>query len=253
VITYKAMPHDWDAETYSRAATGVHAIAAENLDRLVLRGDETVLDAGCGSGEVTQALLERLPDGRVLAVDASPTMVAALRARLGGDARVTAWVSDLLELEVPEPVDAVFSTATFHWIADHDRLFARAHAALRPGGQLVAQCGGVGNIAQWHAAAREVGASAPFAPWLDGFDPWNYATPADTEERLRRAGFAQARAWLIDRELDTPDPRGFVRSTFFGAHLAQLPAEHHDAYLDAIMARASFPAQYVRLNIDALA
>jgi trans-aconitate 2-methyltransferase len=245
------MPHDWDAATYSRVATGVHAIAAENLDRLALNGDETVLDAGCGPGEVTELLLERLPRGRVLAVDASPAMLARLRERLGD--RVTAWASDLLDLEVPEPVDAIFSTATFHWIADHDRLFARLHAALRPGGRLVSQCGGTGNIAEWHAAARAVGAAEPFAAHLGGFDPWNYAEPALTERRLRAAGFAEARAWLIDRQLDTPEPRAFLRSTFFGAHLARLPGELHDAFLDGVMARATFPAHYVRLNIDAVA
>src|SRR5262249_62277047 len=111
----QAMTHDWDAETYSRSATRVHAIAAENLDRLALRGDETVLDAGCGSGEVTEALLERLPEGRVFCVDASPAMVARLQERLG-DRVEHAWVQDLAELEVPEPVDAVFSTSPFHWI-----------------------------------------------------------------------------------------------------------------------------------------
>ena len=245
------MTHDWDAETYSRSATRVHAIAAENLDRLRLRGDETVLDAGCGSGEVTEALLERLPDGRLLCVDASPAMVARLRERLGD--RVTAWVQDLAELEVPEPVDAVFSTATFHWIPDHQNLFDRLHAALKPGGQLVAQCGGVGNIEQWHAASREVCNTEPFAADLAGFDPWNYATPAETEERLARAGFRDGRAWLVEREMDTPDPDGFLRSTFFGAHLARLDPSLHDAFIEAVSARASFPARYVRLNIEATA
>ncbi len=246
------MTHDWDADTYSRSATRVHAIAAENLARLSLRGDETVLDAGCGSGEVSQELLARLPDGRLFAVDASPTMIAALRERLP-DERVTAWVADLAELEVSEPVDAVFSTATFHWIPDHQNLFERLHAALKPGGQFVAQCGGVGNIEQWHAASREVCDSEPFAAQLRGFDPWNYATPADTQERLARAGFRDGRAWLVEREMDTPDPDGFLRSTFFGAHLARLDPSLHDAFIEAVSARASFPARYVRLNIEATA
>jgi trans-aconitate 2-methyltransferase len=245
------MPHDWDADTYSRVATRVHEIAAENLDRLALNGDETVLDAGCGSGEVTAQLVARLPRGRVLAVDASPAMIALLRQRLGD--HVFAWVGDLLDLEVPERVDAIFSTAVFHWIADHDRLFARLHAALRRGGRLVSQCGGAGNIVQWHEAAKAVCGTDPFAAYLAGFDPWHYAAPAQTEQRLLGAGFSQARAWLIVRQLDTSAPRDFLRSTFFGAHLARLPDDLHDAFLDAVMARATFPARYVRLNIDAVA
>src|SRR6185312_7177718 len=104
-----------------------------------------------GDGGVTAGLLERLPDGRVYAVDGSPAMVERARTALGGDPRVTVALSDLLALELPEPVDVAFSSATFHWIADHDTLFARLHGALRPGGRLLAQCGGAGNI----AAVRE--------------------------------------------------------------------------------------------------
>ena len=104
----------------------------EVLDRLELSGDETAIDAGCGSGRVTAELLERLPEGRVIAVDGSAAMVAKAKERLGD--RAAYLVADLAELELEEPVDLIFSTATFHWITDHERLFARLHAALRPGG-----------------------------------------------------------------------------------------------------------------------
>jgi trans-aconitate 2-methyltransferase len=137
---------DWDASTYERVSGPQVEWAARVLHRLPLRGDETVLDAGCGSGRVTQMLLERLPRGHVVAVDAAPSMVEAARAALGD--RATVLLSDLTELEVDEPVDAAFSNAVFHWIPDHARLFARIHAALRPGGRLIAQCGGAGNIAR---------------------------------------------------------------------------------------------------------
>src|SRR5271165_5870613 len=131
---------EWDGASYDRISATMEKLGLEVLDRLELRGDEAVLDAGCGSGRITQALVERLPRGRVIAVDESESMVQAARARLGGRAEVR--VIDLLELELDAPVDVVFSTATFHWIADHGRLFSRLRAALRTGGRLVAQCGG---------------------------------------------------------------------------------------------------------------
>src|SRR3954451_526756 len=159
------------------------ALGHEVLQRIDLRGDEVVLDAGCGSGELTAELAARVPRGRVYAIDGSPRMVELARNRLGEQA--TVWVGDLLELEVPEPVDLVFSAATFHWIADHERLFERLRMALRPGGRLVAQCGGAGNI----AALREVIEGVSGDPWI----PWNFATPEETEARLRAAGFAEAR------------------------------------------------------------
>ena len=167
VITYAPMtPRDWDATTYERLSAPMTAMGADVLDRLVLRGDETVLDAGCGTGNVTRVLLERLPHGRVIAVDASPSMVDQARELLPPEVDVRQ--ADLLELALDEPVDAILSTATFHWIGDHDRLFANLHAALRPGGRLVAQCGGHGNVAEVKQAGFEVARGAAVRAVLRG-------------------------------------------------------------------------------------
>src|SRR6187431_1425343 len=98
------MPRDWDARTYDRVADPMTRWGAAVLDRLPLRGDERVLDAGCGSGRVTELLAERLPGGRVVALDGSSQMVAAARERLApfGD-RVEYVVADLLEPLPLEP------------------------------------------------------------------------------------------------------------------------------------------------------
>jgi len=137
----------------------MEAMGLAVLRRLPLRGDETVLDAGCGSGRVTAHLVERLPRGRVIAVDLSPGVVEVARAQLGDGADVR--IADLVTLELEQPVDAIVSTATFHWILDHGRLFRRLFELLAPGGRIVAQCGGHGNIARALAAAAEVAAREP--------------------------------------------------------------------------------------------
>jgi trans-aconitate 2-methyltransferase len=178
---------DWDANVYERISTPMEEMGKTVLDRLELRGDETVLDAGCGTGRVTALLQERLPNGRVIAVDGSQAMVEAARERLDPD-RTEAFVADLTELELPEPVDAILSTATFHWIADHDRLFRRLYAALKPGGRLVAQCGGAGNIAE---VLESIEIAARDFPEVEGWSPWNFATPEETEVRLQAAGFSE--------------------------------------------------------------
>src|SRR5450759_4486793 len=139
---------DWDATTYDRISAPQQAWAAEQLDRLALAGDEVVLDAGCGSGRITAELARRVPRGTVYAVDAAPSMVShtARTLALGNHNRATVLCQDLTELALPEPVDVIFSNATFHWIPDHDALFAAVHRTLKPGGRLLAQCGGRGNI-----------------------------------------------------------------------------------------------------------
>ena len=241
-------PRDWDGATYDRIADPMTRWGADVLDRLPLTGDETVLDAGCGSGRVTARLLERVPSGRVVALDASPSMVEVARKRLApfGD-RVAFLVADLgqaLPLE-PASVDAVLSTATFHWVPDHDALFAGLAAVLRPGGRLVAQCGGSGNIAAVRRAIAATGEA-----W-DG--PWTFATPDETRRRLEAAGFRDIEAWLHDEPtpIEPGEPlREYLRTVVLGEHVARLGPERGSALVAAVADRLPDGViDYVRLNI----
>jgi trans-aconitate 2-methyltransferase len=241
---------DWDAATYERVSAPLAAMGREVLDRLLLRGDETVVDAGCGTGKVTRLLHARLPRGRVIAVDAAPSMAEQARALLPPDVDVR--TADLTTLDLGETVDAILSTATFHWIADHDGLFARLFSALRPGGRLVAQCGGRGNVAAVKDAGLAVAAEPPFAPHLGGWPgDWNYATPEATERRLRAAGFTDAWCWLTRVDVDPGDPYAYLRSICLGSFLERLPAELHEPFVRAALERLPDPLvlHYVRLNI----
>jgi trans-aconitate 2-methyltransferase len=245
---------EWDGRSYDRISGPMEALGREVLARLALRGDEVVLDAGCGSGRITEALSARLPRGRVLALDASPSMVDAARERLGRNADVR--VGDLLELELGEPVDAVLSTATFHWIADHERLFRRLRAVLRPGGRLVAQCGGEGNIDVLRARARAVLANDPYAEhFADWRAPWNYAGAQQTRERLLDAGFASAECWLQPAPVRPEHPREFLATIILGPHVERLPEELRERFMDDVLLELGEPVvvDYVRLNIDATA
>ena len=215
------------------------AMARDVIDRLDLRGDECVLDAGCGTGRVTAVLAERVPDGTVIAVDGSAAMVEQTRAR-----GIDAFTADLAELTLDEPVDAILSTATFHWIRDHERLFARLHAALRPGGRLAAQCGGFGNVANVQQAIDAVD-----HPALRGWPgPWNFATPDETTQRLRAAGFTDVWTWLQPWLVEPPDPKEYFTTVILGSHLERLPEEDREPFVDAVLERGTH-ADYVRLNI----
>lgn len=238
--------------TYDRISDPQLQWAREQLARLELTGGEVVLDAGCGSGRVTAELAERVPRGRVYAVDVAPSMVEHAQAALGE--RATVLRQDLVELQLPEPVDAIFSNATFHWIHDHDALFRALHRTLKPGGQLVAQCGGRGNIDAFRTLAEAIAGEQPFAPHFDGWErPWNYATDADTAERLDRAGFADISCWLEPKSVTPADARSFVQTVCLVRHLDPLPDELRAPFVERVLARAGEPLvlEYVRLNMTA--
>jgi trans-aconitate 2-methyltransferase len=245
---------DWDAGSYHRVSVPHEEWARSVLDRLPLAGDETVLDAGCGSGRVTGLLIERLPSGRVIAVDGSSSMVEKVGEVLRPDDE--ALVSDLTSLELDEPVDAVFSSAVFHWVLDHDLLFRRLVAVLRPGGALAAQCGGAGNIDRLRTISDDVAASEPFAPHFDGFDsPWNYAGAEESEARLEAAGFENVRCWLQPWTIEPPEPAEFLRTVCLGPHIDRLPEDLRAQFIERVLDAEPEPLrlEYVRLNIEARA
>jgi trans-aconitate 2-methyltransferase len=244
-------PRDWDAATYDRVANPQTRWGSAVLERLPLVGDETVLDAGCGTGRVTELLVERVPRGRVIALDASPAMVEEARRRLapfGG--QVDFMVADLgrpFTLPGGEPADAILSTATFHWVPDHDALFRNLALVVRPGGRLVAQCGGAGNIASIRAVLATIG------------DGWqgeaHYETPEATAERLAAAGFTAIETWLQPEptRFEAGEPlETFLRTVILGGHVARLPEADRDAFVHEVASRLAEPVvDYVRLNIVA--
>jgi len=243
---------DWDARSYNRISDMQLESGRDFLAPIPLRGDELAIDAGCGTGRVTRLLLERLPRGRVIGVDASPSMVEQARENLGADVELV--VSDLLELEPPEPVDLVFSTATFHWILDHDRLFRTIHGWLRPGGLLAAQFGGKGNVQDVIDAIVTASGREPFAQHLRGVEhPWMFPAPEDEAERLERAGFVDVRCEREERWFEFDDPREFQRTVGLAVHLDRLPEELREPFLDTVLAGIGDPTRVhlIRTNVHA--
>lgn len=255
------MTVDWDATRYQRVSGPQVEWGRRVIERIPLRGDEDALDAGCGTGRVTRLLAGRLPEGTVLAVDASQAMVEEASRRLADLApRVRVRAADLLALRVEEPVEIIVSTATFHWILDHDRLFARMHDALRPGGRLVAQCGGAGNIARTLRAADEVAARPAYAASLAEMpEAWLFADHHATVARLDRAGFTETRAWLEDAPAHFPDEEAgaeFLATVVLRHHLERLDPERRAPFAREVAALCMLPdgrmeIDYVRLNLEA--
>jgi trans-aconitate 2-methyltransferase len=243
------MTTEWDAATYDRISDPQARWGAGVLDRLPLDGDERVLDAGCGSGRVTALLLDRVPRGSVVALDSSETMLEQARKNLGRDPRVEFVRADLAvrPLPVEGTVDAVFSNATFHWVADHDALFANLAAVMRPGAQMATQSGGQGNIANVIRALEETG------------DTWgesrSFAGVDETRRRLEASGFDDIRVWLHDeptRFAPGAEFETFLSTVVLRMHAAKRPPDERAAFVHDVASRLAEPViDYVRLNIEA--
>jgi len=250
----------WNAEVYDRIGTPMRRWAQAVIDDLRLRGDETVLDAGCGSGSVTFDLLERLPRGRIYAVDSSPEMISKITQAIEqrGERRVVPVLASLTDFELPEPVDVVFSNAVLHWIPDDDALFGCLLRATKPGGRLRAQCGGGDNIARLMAATEAVERREPFAQYLGNAEFRRYRTAEGAKEAMERARWTDTRASLFESPVrfdNHDDASLYLRTIILQRHVAALPDEHQEPFLRAVIDETvrrfgePFTADYVRLDL----
>jgi len=254
---------EWNAPTYHRVSGPQFTWGQAVLDRLPLRGDELVLDLGCGTGRLTALLLERLPRGRAIGIDLSANMLATARREMHPDlrSRIAFVHADVSALPLIGAADAIFSTATFHWVQDHARLFRSLFQALKPGGRVVAQCGGGPNIKRQHDRAAALMRRPEFAPFYRSWiEPWEYADAATTQTRLAAAGFTAIMARVIPAPTVFPDRPAFVEfvtNVIFRQHLAPLPDdERKRAFVEALADQSAadpvpFEIDYWRLDFDA--
>jgi trans-aconitate methyltransferase len=254
---------EWNAASYHKVSGPQTTWGQKVLARLSVTGDERAIDAGCGSGRLTGELLERLPRGRLVAIDRSWNMLMTARANLRpafGDRVWFAQVS-LPDLPFADWADLIFSTATFHWIKDHPALFANIRRALRPGGRLMAQCGGGPNLVRAHALAHQLMHAEPFAPYFgDWPGPWEFADAETTARRLQAAGLVEIATSLEPAPTTLATEAGyreFVSTVIYHPHLERLPDPAlKQAFIDRVTALSAredppFTLDYWRLNINA--
>jgi len=251
---------EWNSSAYHRLSGPQVGWGKKVLARLQLRGDELLLDAGCGTARLTADLLELLPHGGVVGVDLSQNMLGAARDHLSArpGIRVNFVTCDLLYLPFAGAFDGIVSTAAFHWVLDHDRLFANLYQALRSGGWLEAQCGGGPNLKLLRDRAGALAAEPKFARYFEGFrEPWLFQDAESAADCLRRAGFVEVET-LIEPALTVlgtvDEYREFVSSIILRQHLQKLPPDLRREFMEILAGRSSeddppWSLDYWRLNL----
>ena len=222
---------EWNAAEYHRLSAPQFQWGQRVLDQLHLRGDEYVLDAGCGTGKLTRLLLQNLPRGRVVGLDLSRNMVlhAQQNLKLDFGDQVRFVAADFVALPFLNRFDGIFSTASFHWVHDHDTLFRSLYQALRPAGWLHAQCGGGSNLARLRERVRALSQRPEFSNWLGTFaEPWFFSDAETAAARLRVAGFENIETGIDPASFAAASAQEFqeyLRTFILHRHLELLPTE----------------------------
>jgi trans-aconitate 2-methyltransferase len=249
---------DWNAAEYHRVSDPQHGWGLRVLERLAPRAGERILDIGCGTGRLTSQISERAGGADVTGTDRSLAMLAQAITHYPGAAMYVQ--ADGVDLPFPDRTfDAVFSTATFHWIKDHDRLFREIHRILKPGGRLVSQCGGGPNLQELYVRAQRLRTTPAFAAYFEGWgDPWHFAAPEQTHERLRQAGFSGIRVTLEPAHTPFPDLatyEEFITTVCMRHHTERLPEALRQPFVHELARQATgdnppLTLDYWRLNAD---
>ncbi|MBV9479901.1 MAG: class I SAM-dependent methyltransferase [Acidobacteria bacterium] len=234
---------EWDSSAYDRISAPQFTWGKKVLDHLSLRGDEVLLDGGCGTGKLTGELLTLLPRGRLVAVDLSENMLRKARENVEFrfPARITFVVADLAHLPFVQAFDGIFSTAAFHWIPDHDRLFRSLYRTLRPGGWLVAQCGGGPNLCRLLARVDALSQTATYAAYVGSYQHrWTFSHPATTAYSLEAAGFRNVQSSL------EPAPTRFEGEREFSEFVCKVILREFLEYLPHKSLRRQFLSELAR-------
>ncbi|HVZ17668.1 MAG TPA: methyltransferase domain-containing protein [Terriglobales bacterium] len=251
---------EWNSQAYHQVSNPQFEWGLKVLDRLHLHGDERLMDAGCGSGRLTEKLLDRLPHGHVVGVDLSQNMLDQAAEHLKPyDSRISFLRADLAHLPFNSEFDGIFSTAAFHWVKDHNALFASLFRSLRPGGWLIAQCGGGPNLKDVRRRANKLIDSPRYASYFGAFEnPWEYADAETTANRMRRAGFTDVRTWLESSPIhfnSAGEYKAFMVPVILRSYLNVLPNDRlkqqfADDLIDEAVKDPNFHLDYWRLNLS---
>ncbi|MDJ0781367.1 MAG: methyltransferase domain-containing protein [Desulfosarcinaceae bacterium] len=256
----------WNATDYAENSGAQLEWARELIAKLDLKGDEALLDIGCGDGKVSARLARVLPLGRVHGIDLSADMIQLARERFDGRSHPNLRFQqmDAARIQLARGFDVAFSTAALHWVADHPAVLRGVRACLKPGGRLLFQMGGRGNAQAVYEALQTVVPQGDWRPHLEAVAfPYHFLTPAQYEAWLPACGFRLRRAELIPKEMRHPDReglKGWLRTTWF-PYTDRLPEEMRDPFLEAVVARylehhppaadGRTRVQMVRLEIEA--
>jgi trans-aconitate 2-methyltransferase len=254
--------HSWDALTYDKVSSNVQLEWGRKLiEQRMWIGNEIVMDAGAGSGNLTKFLVDKVPHGQIYAIDADPNMVEQAKSNLSAYRNVRVIHSSMEHVNLPTKVDVIFSNAALHWVLDQEGVFSHFWQLLKPNGELLIEHGGHGNVER---AVRVISKLMQSNQFKEHFVNWKqswYFPKADEIERLlENAKFRDIQINLSKRTTSFSDRDEFaifVKTVIMKPFLGYLPDRaKKEQFLDAFLKEIELSGwkwslDYVRLGIFA--
>jgi trans-aconitate 2-methyltransferase len=232
--------HNWNADDYAKNSSAQLQWAQELIAKLSLHGRESLLDVGCGDGKVSAQIAKILPEGNVLGIDLSQSMIQLACEQFPSQnyPNMSFIQMDATDIQLARKFDVAFSNAVLHWVADQMAVLRGVHACLKPGGRLLFQMGGRGNASEVFDVIQEVVKRHNWKSYYQGFvSPYHFYGPEEYKAWLSKSGFGLTRAELIPKDMQHQGKeglKGWLRTTWF-PFTDRLPTELRNAFLDEVL------------------
>ncbi len=231
--------YEFDGKKYEQASSHQQQWGGDLIAELCLRGNESVLDLGCGDGTLSARIAKLVPDGKVIGIDASQGMIDTARQK--GRVNLEFLLMDINEIDFPKEFDVVFSNATLHWVRDHKRLLANVKRCLRPKGRFRFDFAGEGNCFHFFKVVREAISRPEFSACFAGFQwPWYMPRVDEYAALMGKSGLSNTRVWTENRDRFFPNAGAmtqWIDQPSIVPFLAHLPDSARSAFRDYVVAR----------------
>ncbi len=230
----------WNPDDYAKHSDAQLKWARGLRQLLNLKGDEAILDVGCGDGKITADFAIAVPNGRVLGVDSSPEMIAYAQKTypVSQHPGLSFDVQDARRLEIGNNFDLCFSNAALHWVDDHPAFLTRASQALKTGGRLIISCGGEGNAADILSVFADVTTQPQWQSFFTAFkNPYFFHGPGTYRPWLQACGFEIQRLELVPKDMTHLGQAGleaWIRTTWM-PFTENVPQAQREDFISAIV------------------